>query len=65
VRSVNKAIIIKNGKEITGMTQYTDTYVKEYGEWKCIQAQITPVAPENYPGDETIVKKYVKGKMQY
>ncbi len=63
VRSVTKYIILKDGKEITGMTQYTDVYVKENGSWKCMQAQLTAVAPENYPGDETIVKKYVKGKM--
>ena len=64
VRSVNKYTILDRGKETTGMTQYTDTYVKENGEWKCIQAQITIVTPENYPGDETIVKKYIKGKIQ-
>ena len=26
-----------------GYTIYTDTYVKERGEWKCVQVQITPV----------------------
>jgi ketosteroid isomerase-like protein len=64
VRSVNKFTILENGKETTAMSQYTDTYVKEDGIWRCIQAQITNITPENYPGDETIVKKYVKGKMQ-
>jgi hypothetical protein len=64
VRSVNKYTILKDGKEITAMSQYTDTYVKESGTWRCIQAQLTTVEPENYPSDETIVKKYVKGKMQ-
>jgi Domain of unknown function (DUF4440) len=63
VRSVTKYTILNNGKETTGMTQYTDTYVKTDGVWKCIQAQLTSVAPENYPGDDTIVKKYVRGKM--
>lgn len=62
VRSVNKFTTIKDGKETTGMTRYTDTYVKENGEWKCLQAQITMVTPAHYPGDETIVRKYVKGK---
>ncbi len=62
VRSVNKYVMMRDGKEITGMTQYTDTYVKENGAWKCIQAQLTPVSAENYPGDDTIVRKYVKGK---
>jgi len=62
VRAVNKYVMLRDGKEITGMTQYTDTYVKENGTWKCIQAQLTPVSPANYPGDETIVKKYINGK---
>lgn len=58
VHSKNKYIVIREGKEITGMSMYTDIYVKEDGEWKCVQAQITKVSPENYSGDETIVKKY-------
>jgi hypothetical protein len=64
IRSVNKYTILENGKETIGMSQYTDVYVKENGIWKCIQAQITNVTPENYPGDDTIVKKYIKGKIQ-
>ena len=63
VRSVNKYTLVRNGEETTGMSQYTDTYVKENGVWKCIQAQITNVTPENYPADGTIVKKYVKGRI--
>ena len=31
-------------KELKGNSVYTDTYVKENHHWKCIQAQITPVA---------------------
>jgi len=31
------------GKEITGSTIYTDTYIKENGKWLCVQAQITPI----------------------
>ncbi len=64
LRSTNKSIRVKDGGESTGMTMYTDTYVHQDGAWKCIQAQITPVAPANYPPDETIVKKYVRGKLQ-
>jgi hypothetical protein len=64
VRSVNKCTMLDQGIETTDMTQYTDIYVKENNQWTCIQAQITVVAPENYPGDETIVKKYIKGKIQ-
>ena len=64
LRSTNKSIRIVDGVETMGMTMYTDTYVHESGAWKCIQAQITPVTPANYPPDETIVKKYVKGKLR-
>ena len=64
LRSTNKSIRMKDGVESVGMTMYTDAYVHQDGAWKCIQAQITPVAPANYPPDETIVKKYVRGKLQ-
>jgi hypothetical protein len=58
IHSQNKYIFVQDGKEVTGWSMYTDTYIKENGEWKCIQAQISKVAPENYAADETIVKKY-------
>ena len=64
VRSTNRSVRMNDGVETVGMTMYTDTYVREYGQWKCIQAQITPVAPANYPPDETIVRRYVKGEAQ-
>lgn len=64
VRSTNKHVIVKDGRETTGMTAYTDTYLKESGRWKCVQAQLTPVSPEHYPPDDTIVKRYLKGKLQ-
>ena len=64
VRSTNRSVRMNDGVETVGMTMYTDTYVRERGQWKCIQAQITPVAPANYPPDETIVRKYVKGQAQ-
>jgi hypothetical protein len=42
----SKTVYTKNvkGKEVKGNSIYTDTYLKENGSWKCIQAQITPVA---------------------
>jgi ketosteroid isomerase-like protein len=58
VHAANKYIVQKEGKEITGMSVYTDVYLKENGEWKCVQAQISRVAPEFYPNEDTIVKKY-------
>lgn len=64
VRATNKFVVRRDGKEATGMTAYTDTYLFEDGAWKCVQAQITPVAPENHPADDTIVVAYVEGKRQ-
>jgi len=64
VRSTNKSVRLNGGVETVGMTMYTDIYVRRDGAWKCIQAQITPVAPANYPSDDTIVRKYVKGRAQ-
>ena len=64
VRATNKHTVRKNGTDTTGMTTYTDTYIRENGEWKCIQAQLTPVAPDHFPGDETIVAKYINGELQ-
>ena len=63
VRSTNKHIHLVEGQQVVGMTAYTDTYLREDGEWKCIQAQLTPVAPEHWPGDETIVSVYIRGQM--
>lgn len=64
VRSTNKRVGLKDGVESVGMTMYTDIYVRRDGTWKCIQAQITPVTPANYPSDQTIVRKYIKGHAQ-
>src|SRR5262249_7697738 len=41
VHARNKYVVVRDGKEITGMSMYTDTYIKDNGQWKCIQAQIT------------------------
>ena len=64
VRSTNKRVGLRDGVETVGMTMYTDIYVRRDGTWKCIQAQITPVAPGNYPSDQTIVRKYIKGRAE-
>ncbi|MES1147895.1 MAG: nuclear transport factor 2 family protein [Bradyrhizobium guangdongense] len=64
VRSTNKHTRRRDGKDVTGMTMYTDTYLRENGVWKCIQAQLTAVAPEHYPADDTIVSVYIEGKLQ-
>ena len=64
VRATTKHTIRRDGQDETGMTVYTDTYVRENGVWLCIQAQLTPVAPEYYPPDSTIITSYVHGKKQ-
>lgn len=64
VRATNKYIVRRNDIETTGMTTYTDTYIHEGGRWLCIQAQLTAVSPEHYPSDDTVVSKYVDGKLQ-
>jgi hypothetical protein len=58
VRSQNKYTVVRDGNEMTGTSMYTDIYIKENGQWKCIQAQITKVVPQYFAGDETIVKEY-------
>lgn len=64
VRSTTKYVQRSGGQEVTGMTTYTDTYVRDGGRWRCVQAHLTAVAPEHYPGDETIVTSYVNGRLQ-
>jgi hypothetical protein len=64
VRATNKHTRRRDGKEVTGMTMYTDTYLFEDGAWKCIQAQLTSVAPEHQPADDTIISVYIEGKRQ-
>ena len=61
VRATNKEIVRRDGQDAAAMTTYTDTYVYERGTWKCIQAQITPVTPDQEPGDDTIVSIYING----
>lgn len=41
VRAETPYTYLDNGKEISGTTIYTDTYIKLEGRWWCIQAQLT------------------------
>jgi ketosteroid isomerase-like protein len=63
VVATNKHTRRKDGHDTTGMTTYTDTYLRQEGSWKCIHAQLTSVSPEHHPSDDTIVRKYIKGKI--
>jgi hypothetical protein len=58
ITAVNKYVAVVGGKTVTGMSVYTDTYVKENGTWRCVQAQMNTVSTENYPADETIKQKF-------
>lgn len=64
VRATNKYIVHRDGTETTGMTTYTDTYLREGGTRLCIQAQLTAVTPEFFPADDGIVSIYLKGVKQ-
>lgn len=64
VRATNRHVVRRDGTETIGMTAYTDTYLREGGEWRCIQAQLTSVTPENYPPDGGIVSVYLRGVKQ-
>ena len=64
ISATNKHTRVRDGAQVTGMTCYTDTYVREGRRWLCVLAQLTAVAPENYPSDDTIVVRYLNGQMQ-
>ena len=64
VRATNKHVFRHVCHDETGMTTYTDTYVYEQGRWRCIQAQITPVAIGKEPGDETVMSVWMEGVKQ-
>lgn len=64
VRATNKYVIRHGTHEETGMAAYTDIYLHEGDAWRCIQAQITPVAQEHWPTDSTIISVYINGIRQ-
>lgn len=64
VTATNKWAGHHDGLDATGMTCYTDTCARPGNAWLCVLAQLTPVAPDNCPGDDTIVVKYPRGQLQ-
>lgn len=62
VSAMNKYVERLEGRAQTAMAAYTDTYVCDDGQWRCIQAQITMVAPVHWPPDDTIISVYVDGR---
>ncbi len=63
VTATTRYVRVRDGVETVGMTCYTDTYVRTAGSWLCVLAQLTPVASENYPSDDTIVVRYLRGQL--
>jgi hypothetical protein len=64
VGATNRWIRVRDGIETLGMTCYTDTYVRTNGSWLCVLVQLTPVSPEHFPDDNSIVVKYLRGVRQ-
>lgn len=64
VRATNRFVMVVDGVSSEHVLIYTDTYVRQAGAWRCIQAQITPVRPEYHPADDTIVSVYLGGVLQ-
>lgn len=54
----------RDGVATSGMSIYTDTYLREDGRWSCIQAQITGMQPDFFPADATVVRRYQRGRLQ-
>lgn len=64
IRATNKYTERADGREETGMASYTDVYIRENGKWLCIHAQISNVAPANWPDDGCIACQYRMGIQQ-
>lgn len=64
VTATNRWVRAHDGRETAGMTCYTDTYVRTAGRWLCALAQLTAVAPANFPPDDTVVVRYLRGVLQ-
>lgn len=65
VSASNRWVRLQDGAALVGMTCYTDTYVLEGGRWRCVLAQLTPVADADAAAaaasDDGIVVRYHKG----
>lgn len=61
VSATNRWVRVQDGARLTGMTCYTDTYVREDGRWLCVLAQLTPVVATGAVGEDGIVVRYHEG----
>ena len=64
VTATTKYVRVHDHVEKVGMTCYTDTYLWTGESWLCVLAHLTPVSSENYPADDTIVVRYIRGVLQ-
>jgi hypothetical protein len=63
VSASNRWVRGQGSTRVDGATCYTDTYLCESGRWRCVLAQLTPVA---VPGDldgANIVVRYHRGTL--
>jgi hypothetical protein len=61
VSATNRWVRLHDGTPLTGMTCYADTYLLEGGCWRCVLAQLTPLAEPFAADDDGIVVRYRKG----
>jgi hypothetical protein len=59
--SLIQIYIVKQPNDTTTMSTYTDTYLFQKGEWRCIRLQIQTLPPRKLPGDDVIVSVCIKG----
>jgi hypothetical protein len=64
VRANTKWVRRLDGRDVTGMTTYTDTYLRSADQWLCVQAHLTTVAAQHFTPDTAIVCRYIKGVLQ-
>jgi hypothetical protein len=64
VSAVNKFVEVQDNDTVSGMAAYTDIYILENGDWRCLQAQITMVNSAYWPEDNSIICCYHKGILQ-
>lgn len=64
VTATSRWVRSRDGVETPGVTTHTDTHARTPGGWLCILAQLTPIAPENCPRDDTIIVKHLRGGKQ-
>lgn len=63
VSATNRWIRNQRPAPVDGATCYTDTYVREDGRWRCVLAQLTPVAAPGELDSDGVVVRYRFGRL--